>query len=247
LTTDEKTVDEGLEFGLAGYGGVNLIVELAMAKAMKSAVAVAVLALGVSLGAVGASANLVTNGSFELGNNLPGAGFNTKGNGSTDIAGWTVGGNSVDWISTYWPATDGNLSLDLNGNGKGSISQAINVVAGQKYTLTFDFARNTDGGGLNETVKISLPGTAPTPVTFTAFGSAQANQWVTVGYEFVAAITGSALLTFAGVGANDPFGIALDNVNVSAVPLPGALLLLLSGLAGVGALGRSRRRTVASV
>ena len=54
------------------------------------------------------------NGSFETGP-TPG-GYVTLSAGDTQITGWTVTGDSVDYIGSYWPAADGSRSLDLSGN-----------------------------------------------------------------------------------------------------------------------------------
>ncbi len=59
--------------------------------------------------------NLITNGSFENGNYNANPNFMTLGAGATNIDGWTVGSGSIDWILTYWQASNGRFSLDLSG------------------------------------------------------------------------------------------------------------------------------------
>ena len=75
--------------------------------------------------------------------------YQTIGAGDgTTITDWTVGGSSIDWIHGYWEGSSGSLadkSVDLSGNGHGSISQLISdLVSGQWYKLTFDTALNPD-------------------------------------------------------------------------------------------------------
>src|ERR1700736_3616949 len=87
-------------------------------------------------GVAGAGAAPFTNGGFEAGNytgNL--STFQTLGNGSTAITGWTVGGNSIDWIAGYWQPNSGAMSIDLDGNAPGSISQTFDTTAGQQYLV----------------------------------------------------------------------------------------------------------------
>src|SRR5258706_10464977 len=56
----------------------------------------------------------ITNGSFEDG--TPSANpFDTVLAGDPAIAPWTVDSGSIDWIGSYWPASDGLRSIDLNG------------------------------------------------------------------------------------------------------------------------------------
>src|SRR5688572_18224503 len=89
------------------------------------------------LGAQSAYAVTITNGGFESGTN-PGA-FTTVAAGGTNITGWTVGGNGVDYIGTYWTASEGGRSIDLSALNAGSVSQVLNgLTIGQEYTVTFD-------------------------------------------------------------------------------------------------------------
>lgn len=58
-------------------------------------------------------------------------------------------------------------------------------------------------------------------------------------FLIVAGMTGS-VFTFSALGQNDDF--KLRGIEVTPIPLPPAILLLASGLAGIGALARRRRR-----
>src|SRR5215471_2890614 len=93
-----------------------------------------------------ARADLITNGSFELG------GFVNQGSqtmilplASTTITGWTVVTDQIAWIDVGNPwglsAQSGNRFLDFTaypaGPPFGGISQAIPTVAGTQYVLSF--------------------------------------------------------------------------------------------------------------
>jgi hypothetical protein len=50
----------------------------------------------------------------------------------------------------------------------------------------------------------------------------------------------------AVTGVSDNIGLLLDNVKLTAVPLPAAVWLMLSGIAGLGAFARRRRAAAAA-
>lgn len=103
------------------------------------------LAIGLLLSACGvAEANLITNGSFELGSYSGGTNFQTLNTGSTSITGWTVRSGTIDWINQYWNASEGSKSIDLAGMSAGSISTNLNTIVGQSYRVQFDMAGNPD-------------------------------------------------------------------------------------------------------
>ena len=91
------------------------------------------------------------NGSFEAASVIPGGGFVTLKEGSTDITGWTVIGTvnyaySIDYIGGYWQAAEGYRSVDLNGTSdRGGVQQALATVAGQRYEVRFAMSGNPDG------------------------------------------------------------------------------------------------------
>ena len=195
----------------------------------------------------GAAANLVTNGSFEeLNGNaaLSGVYYEQLAPGSLRISGWTVSGasgKSLDIVregtgaSTLDWAQAGVQAIDLAGNpGPAELSQSINTSNGQQYLVSFWTSSNgtakTDALSVywNNILKVDKLDT-------TAQGT-----WVKT--EFTVLATGASMsLMFAGL-LNGSAGALLDNVIVTAVPLPPAAILFGSVLFGFAVVARKRNR-----
>ena len=108
----------------------------------------------------------------------------------------------------------------------------------QAPRLWFDLSGNTDG---DPTIKTSRNGVSENAEIF--FSSSASNipglTWKTYSLDFWAAGTTTNLI-FSSQDPG-PFGAALDNVKISAVPVPAGAPLLLAGLAGLGLL-KGRRK-----
>jgi choice-of-anchor C domain-containing protein len=172
------------------------------------------------LGATASNAAVaIVNGSFEDGAIDPGS-FTTLSAGDTTITGWLVGGAGVDYIGTYWQASDGSRSIDLSALGAGSLSQILSgLTLGQTYQVSFDLAGNPDGGSSTKVAVVTDGETTST-------------------YDF--------LLTFSSA-EESPYGPALDNVSISgAVPEPATWAMMILGFGVVGASLRTRRRALAA-
>nr|WP_310522217.1 choice-of-anchor C family protein [Polymorphobacter sp.] len=190
-----------------------------------------------------AQAATIVNGSFEVGIS-PGGFTSVSAGDSTSIAGWTVGGGGVDYIGSYWNASNGSRSVDLSGGAPGSVSQTFATIAGRTYTVSFDLSANPDNGpalkdfsaSADNTTFLTQVGQAGYPLT-----------WSPKGFTFTAD-DGAATLMFTSGAANSAWGPALDNVSVSlnAVPEPATWAMLIAGFGLVGVAARRRRSVVAA-
>lgn len=195
-----------------------------------------------------AAVNLLTNGGFESGD-YSGANFDTLSAGSLAITGWTIGGNSIDWVASYWQAAEGIRSVDLSGTGLGSVSQDFTATAGQKYLVSFFLSGNPDGSPTTKQVSVDVDGVSQI-FNFVIGGNSHSDmQWQPYSFLFTA---NQALetLKFTSLASGDgPFsyGAALDNVTVSAVPELSTWAMMLLGFAGIGffAYRNSKRAAIA--
>lgn len=188
-----------------------------------------------------AAQNLVGNGSFEDGFGASGyGGFATLGVGAANVTAWTIAGGNIDWINGYWQASDGNKSIDMNGDTAATLTQSISTVAGQVYLLTFDLAANP-GGPTTKTMQVSAGNTSNT-FSFNSTGTSPNNMgWSLQTMQFTA--TGSSTLLSFHSTTNGAccWGPALDNVSVVAVPEPETYGMFLAGLGLMGAIARRRK------
>jgi choice-of-anchor C domain-containing protein len=209
---------------------------------MAAAVAAAALVVAGSAGAA-----TIVNGGF-AGPGEPDGGFQTVGVSTGVIPGWTVSGGNVDWIKGYWQSSDGDgFSVDLNGDQPGAISQTIDTVIGQTYTLSFDMSGNPDNGS---DLRLILADTGGAPTTFAYDLDVSSNSrgtmnWMPQSLNFTA--TGaSTVITFASGNSNCCFGPAIDNVAIAdAVPEPSSWALMLTGFLGMGTVLRRSRQPLA--
>jgi len=217
-------------------------------------------ALSLAVMATGASAQIVTNGSFETFTGVFGGdGGAQLTSASTTLTGWTVVGGEIAVLKTpnaySLAASVGNNFLDLAGYSNAGfpkgLSQVLNgLTAGQTYAFSMDLGIRNGAcvsGGDNCHGPVQASATiGSTSQTFTEASAVAGNVWGTFGFNFVA--TGPSMtLTIDGVSlpAGNEF-IGLDNVSVTpavaAVPEPETYALLLAGLALVGTFGRRARR-----
>jgi hypothetical protein len=165
-----------------------------------------------------------------------GSGYQVFNNGAI-IDGWTVGDTSVDLIQGAYGAITG-FSVDLAGSpGPGSLSRTYNQVAGQTYTLQWDYFKNDTGdvldvtfGGLTTSFAVALAPVLGQTLSYTALTNA------------------AAVVTFRSVGT--PVGLnyagaTIDNISVSVVPEPEGFGLALAGMAAVFASRRFWRKAQA--
>jgi flagellin len=168
------------------------------------------------------AANLVANGSFELGTLGIGSfqGWQTNlGDISTfvDSSGQTgpLYGQAFDGL---WAAYFGSTAAD----GGASISQSLATTIGQQYLLTFELAN--DNGGLPPINNFIATVGAQQAFSFT---NLPAQPYTSYQFTFIAASNQTPLTLF---GSNDNSYLELDDVAVVPVPEPAALGLLTVGV-----------------
>lgn len=204
------------------------------------------------LASTAASAVTLVNGSFEDGGPIGGDGFETLATGDTSITGWTVLSDGVDYIGSFWAASEGSRSLDLSALTSGGVKQTVSgFEAGKTYVVKFDVSANFSGGAdLKKFVMSATGGEAYIDsYTRTAANSASSMLWQTYTYTFTASAAVQDI-QFRSLEEN-PSGIALDNVSISQVsslvPEPAAWALLIAGFGMTGVALRGRRALKAVV
>lgn len=228
---------------------------------MLKSIMAATIAGTVLFGATAANA-LVVNGDFEDTTTLDPTGL-VKGNklsnlattGSSwdvfsEISGWkTTSGAGIEvqtnrTLSTI-DAHSGQHYIELDShpraNSNSSMSQELSLGAGT-YELSFWYSpRNNDASSNGIEYSISddlvngfITGPGASPVT-------SVGVWTLVKSLFKVETAGDYLLTFAATGRQNTLGGFVDTVNVTAVPVPAAGLLLPVGVALIGFASRRRK------
>jgi len=244
----------------------------------------AMLALVVASAAQAGPVNLVQNGGFEQTTNGTGQlGYNTSvahwsspggynfvfADGAADTTGaWTWFNGPNDMALKLWSDKNGGanaLASSANGGnflaadgayGIVPIQQAISLVAGQTYTLNFEWAAAQQWGFHGESSEkwtVTIDGNVfETPIYNNA--SHASSGWMQEAFTFTAKAS-EGLLTFlaAGTPAGHPPFSLLDGVSLFAVdqpdqgappagvPEPASLALMLGGLGMLFAALRRRR------
>ena len=209
--------------GRLGRAGAALLLVLGLASAL------APIIQAVTSAPADAAPNLIENGSFESpavtpcsdAYNCPGQGFEdlTPANNPI-IPGWTIGGVGIDLNNNHWQAEDGVQSVDLAGNGPGSVSQTVTTVAGETYTLSWWMAGNPDDPGngyLIKTMDVYWGGATPVAdPSFNTAGHTDASMgWVEEQVNLTATST-STTVEFADASAGATgYGATLDNVSLT--------------------------------
>ena len=211
----------------------------------------AVVAALVAVSGAAQAQNLLVNGSFELGSALT-SGFTQEVIGSTNMTGWTVITDNLAWIHgplSPLSAVDGVKFLDLTFLSQGcapcgGVEQTFATTPGSSYTLTFSLGSSSTfltPAAIQAT--IISGGTVTQGFASTLTGP---NNWETQTQTFTAGSASTTLRLVGSVLSNPQTEyVGLDKVSVvvaTPVPEPGALALMLAGLAAVGSVA-SRRRT----
>jgi choice-of-anchor C domain-containing protein len=159
--------------------------------------------------------NLVKDGDFET----VSAGQWYRYLHSTDrsLAPWTIEGDSVDLLSTYFQdAASGAQSLNLNGSGPGGVSQVVPTVPGATYRLRFAVAANVEGGDPVVRTDVAWGGTSLGVVSFDARGDDRRKVGWRYEERLVTATAASTRLAFTSPDQT-AYGPVVDDVSLVLV------------------------------
>jgi len=188
-----------------------------------------------------ASANLVTNSGFESGAHTS-TNTTTLAVGSTAMDGWTVTDDLIAWIGPVNPyllsANEGSYFLDLTdfatGAPFGGVSQSITTDVGRSYVFSFDLG-SSNNWGRPSAIEASAAGSSNIFTSSTVGGP---SDWDRFSMVFTA---NSVTTTIFLKGVTGSQYIGLDNVSVSAAPIPAAVWLFGSGLLGLVGIARRKK------
>jgi hypothetical protein len=158
--------------------------------------------------------------------------------------GWTTFQGSVDIIGPglydLLPGNGSYIDMDGSTSAEGGIhtNQSFTMVPGETYELSYSLAGAQRSDGSN-TIEAYIPGALAGPPRTLAdsvgFGTVTETSFT------VSAPTTAQIFFRAITGISNDQGLLLDNVKFTSVPLPAAVWLMLSGIAGLGAFARRRR------
>ncbi|MEX2517963.1 MAG: VPLPA-CTERM sorting domain-containing protein [Paracoccaceae bacterium] len=175
----------------------------------------------------------------------------------TDILGWETSAGSGIELQTNgtigsFNANSGTRYVELDShpapNSNSTMFQTLVLDPGT-YQLDFFYSpRNGDAGsnGIDYSVTGLISGFLLAGGVTGPSGTTTVGLWTLVSSFFtVQAGDSPVTLSFSAVGAENTLGGFIDDVSVSAVPVPAALPLLITALAGLGFLSRRRQRSAA--
>lgn len=132
--------------------------------------------------------------------------------------GWSHVAGTIELMSgNYWWGAGGagDQSLDLNGNGPGTIHQDVHLGPG-RYAVDFALAGNPDGGDVKQ-VRVWL-GDSYNDFSFDSSGRSHTDMgWEIERSIFAIGSEGLYTLKFESL-TSGPWGVALDDISLQAVP-----------------------------
>ena len=167
----------------------------------------------------------------------PGGNFN-------NFINWSVSNGYVDLIGTgfwpeLWPGPQPNKAVDMDGSGNdpGKIATKAGIaLAPGPYVLEFKLAGSQRPGSPSDTVDVMVGSVFSKSYTLPYTAGIQLIQ-----EPFVVAVGENAVISFEDPSvARDNIGLLLDDVKLTAIPAPGAALLVGIGTGLVGWFRRKR-------
>ena len=163
---------------------------------------------------------------------------------------WAVASGTVDlvangdWGIGCYGGTGKCIDLDGSTNDSGVMatvaSNTFTLEAGRTYQLSARISGNQRGGNPDGVIFGFRTGSTPL-LTETIEDLASTSTFALYTLVFTPATTiATAQIFFSNMGGYDSIGPILDNASLTAVPVPAAAWLMLSGLIGLGAVSRRR-------
>ena len=148
-------------------------------------------------------------------------GFQLHSTGSALLLGWTIVSGSVDTVDfSFFPAREGNQSLDLDGLSAGTIEQSIVTTPGSPYKVKFYYANNpilNGGATVPASANVTIQGANAALIsqTITHSSSSLGSMNFTLFEALFTADSTTTILRFSSFSpANSTGGIVLDSVSV---------------------------------
>lgn len=181
---------------------------------------------------------------FDDFNSITTSQINTPPTGWTTVFGTVDSIRSGDFGITCFGGSGGCVDLDGSTNQSGPFitSGTFNLVAGHTYQLSAEVSGNQRGAVANNLI-FGFSDTFNVPLAAqTILGIASGSPFTLYSVLFTPTTAATAEVFFYDILGTNNVGPILDNVSVTdtAVPLPAAAWLMLSGLVALGAVARRR-------